>query len=316
VVKYNNFLGLTASFERQDGRHDLILNYTKIVDNIPLSEGLKNGWVDEFTIIKVPVTLTKKEQNKLDNINEEYQEVVTALPGKNPLKSASFFISYLDLKKWVIGKKTKQVKFIKGLEKKFEANHIPKKDWNKWIDDYFIRPTTTHEYFQNALLAKKFYKLVGQRKSLLYNVEDKLKKTLILAEKYDKEYKFILSREIKFIKEVQKLLPKNTSKMYHSKLSKKDNDTNFDIFDDGRTKVRTLLSVKALNEGVNIPKLSTLIISSYTATVLDKIQIFGRALRKYKNKKVTMIYLYVPNTQEEKWLNTILANEKVLKLKL
>jgi len=38
-----------------------------------------------------------------------------------------------------------------------------------------------------------------------------------------------------------------------------------------------------------------------------------RALRKYIDKKVTIIYLYVPGSQEETWLNKILVNEKVIK---
>jgi DNA or RNA helicases of superfamily II len=45
------------------------------------------------------------------------------------------------------------------------------------------------------------------------------------------------------------------------------------------------LSVKSLIEGIDIPKLSVSIITSFTSSRIDKTQIWGRTLRKYKIKE-------------------------------
>lgn len=313
-VKKEKFLGLTASFERNDDRHELILEHTKIIDVVTLTEGLKNKWVDPFEIIKIPIELTTQEKTKLKKINTRYEDVVQEMPGANPMKAAKHWISFLDKKKWVVGKRSKQAMFIKAIENELKRQGINGEKAKLILKNGFESPSKDHPNFANAKLGKEYFRLVNKRKSLLYNAANKLPKTLELIEQYKDEYKFVLSREIKFIEAIKEELPDNEARVYHSKISNKVRDANMKRFDDGRTKVKTLLSVKALNEGVDIPKLSTLIIAAYTSTMIDKVQIFGRALRKYIDKKVTIIYLYVPGSQEETWLNNILRNEKVIKL--
>ena len=57
-VKYRYILGLTATFSRLDGKHELISKYCPIIDVIPLAEALVKGWVSPYTeyevIIDVP----------------------------------------------------------------------------------------------------------------------------------------------------------------------------------------------------------------------------------------------------------------------
>ena len=43
VVKYKYVLGLTATFERLDGRHELLTPYVPICDTVTLSDALANG---------------------------------------------------------------------------------------------------------------------------------------------------------------------------------------------------------------------------------------------------------------------------------
>lgn len=42
-VKYDFFLGLTATLERLDGREELLSLYTKVIDVITTEEAIKNG---------------------------------------------------------------------------------------------------------------------------------------------------------------------------------------------------------------------------------------------------------------------------------
>jgi superfamily II DNA or RNA helicase len=43
LVRYRYVLGLTATFERLDGRHELLTPYIPICDVITLQDALKNG---------------------------------------------------------------------------------------------------------------------------------------------------------------------------------------------------------------------------------------------------------------------------------
>jgi len=306
-VEKNKFLGLTASLERADGRHELITQHASVIDEISLKEGLDSKWVDPFEVIKIPIELTKAEQINLDKINKRYEEVVEKLPGKNPMKAAKLWIAYLDQSKWVVGKQTKKVYFKTTLiNTLLTSKGVPRADTSRIIAKYFDKPGTDHAYFQHALLGKEFYRLVNKRKTLLYNAHNKVPRALELIEQYANEPKFVLSREIKFIEKLMDKLDPDTARLYHSKLTPKERKENLALFMADDNDIDTLLSVKALNEGTDVPKLSTLIVTSYTASQIDKIQIFGRALRKFKNKKVTIMYFYVPGTQEETWLNNIL----------
>lgn len=310
VVKYNKLLCLTATTERADEKHEIILKYAQLMDDVTLEEGLNEGWVDPFEVITIPVQLTEEERIKLDKINRTYENLKKELGFGNPMKNADFYIKYLDIKKWVIGKKTGKVQFLISIKEQITAK-ISNERFNELIDKYYDRPTRTHEYFKKANAARKFFNTVAERKNLLYNAQNKLSKTVELFEEYRTQYKFIFAQRIEFLDQLYKLLPEDEVRIYHSKIKKKDKDKAFKEFNDGRTKIKTLLSIKSLVEGTDIPKLSVSVITSFTSSQVDKVQTWGRTMRKYKNKKAIIIYLYVPNTQEEIWLNKIINNRNV-----
>ncbi len=305
VVKYNKLLCLTATNERADEKHELILKYAPLMDDVTLEEGLKEGWVDPFEVIKIPVELTEKEQIQLNLINNEYEQLKKTLGFGNPMKNANFFIQYLDVRKWVIGKKTGKVLFKETIRIKLEKK-VSDEKFKEILYRYFDVPTKRHEYSIKAQAARKFFNVVSRRKKLLYSAENKLSKVLELFEQYRTQYKFVFAQRIEFLEQLGKLLPEDEIRLYHSKMTKKKRNEAFNTFNDGRTKVKTLLSVKSLVEGVDIPKLSVSIVTSFTSSQIDKVQTWGRTMRKYKDKKAIIIYLYIPGTQEEVWLNKIL----------
>lgn len=57
MVGYRYILGLTATFERLDGREKIMEKYCPIIDRISLIEALSNHWVSEFTEYKVLINL-------------------------------------------------------------------------------------------------------------------------------------------------------------------------------------------------------------------------------------------------------------------
>lgn len=48
-IKYKLILGLTATFERLDGRDKLIAKYCPVIDEITISECISKGWLSDYT---------------------------------------------------------------------------------------------------------------------------------------------------------------------------------------------------------------------------------------------------------------------------
>ena len=67
-TKYKLILGLTATFERLDGRHEILAKYAPICDTITMEDALLNGWVSKYkdyvVIIDVNDIETYKEYNR------------------------------------------------------------------------------------------------------------------------------------------------------------------------------------------------------------------------------------------------------------
>ena len=58
-------LGLTATYERLDGREKIILDkFCPVIDEIPLEEAEKNGWVSPYKEYKVMIDVDLTEYNK------------------------------------------------------------------------------------------------------------------------------------------------------------------------------------------------------------------------------------------------------------
>lgn len=65
-VKYKLILGLTATFNRLDGKHTIIEKYCPVVDRLTLFECQANGWISNYKEYQVLI--------EVDNI-EEYKEL-------------------------------------------------------------------------------------------------------------------------------------------------------------------------------------------------------------------------------------------------
>jgi len=212
TIKYTHILGLTASIERSDGRHTLLLDKLPILDNVPLEEGLEKGWIDPFECIKIPIELNDSEKINLNKFNIILEDLKEKLGSNKPMQAAKFYKNFLNLNKWCYGNKTGKVHFVKTLE-----NEIGKEKLDLLFDKYFIRPDKNHPYFIKSHIAKKYLQNVGKRAELLYNVENKLYKTLELLEQYDDEYKFVFAQRIEFLEKLGSMLPENTFGLYQSR---------------------------------------------------------------------------------------------------
>lgn len=71
TVKYNYVLGLTATFERLDGKHKTVEKYCPICDNIPITECLINNWISSYKLYQVLIDVDDIEVYK--EYNKQFQ---------------------------------------------------------------------------------------------------------------------------------------------------------------------------------------------------------------------------------------------------
>ena len=72
-------LGLTATLEREDGLHDIILDYLEVIDEVTVDDCLEAGWIAPYTVYNVAVPLPKDEQTAYDKANNTFKHFAAVL---------------------------------------------------------------------------------------------------------------------------------------------------------------------------------------------------------------------------------------------
>ena len=145
------------------------------------------------------------------------------------------------------------------------------------------------------------WKYVQQRRNLLAMADAKFKATLEMLP-YFRDSKGILFSE--FQESADKLTKDIGLKCisYHSGLSKKEREKNFQLYLAKIGQVKYISTVKALNEGANIPDLQFSIILSSSSKERELIQRLGRIIRVEEHKNAILVRFYIKNSQEQKWI--------------
>jgi superfamily II DNA or RNA helicase len=140
---------------------------------------------------------------------------------------------------------------------------------------------------------------VKKRRNILINASNKLVAIREIRKKFKSHKTLVFCESIDFATLVNKSISKST--IYHSKLTPKVKSQSLTDFKDGT--INTMIAVKSLNAGVDIPDCSLGIVASGNSKVIDDIQRVGRVIRSSDNKKEAIfINLYIPKTQDEVWL--------------
>lgn len=160
--------------------------------------------------------------------------------------------------------------------------------------------------------ARACYKAMMERKKFLSEHQRKLD---IAKELIDKSTDKVITfgSNIETVKRLTELLGK-TSKSYHSQQTKKVREKIIENFNKPDSKIRTLNSARALDEGADIAGLTIAIVLSRTSTKRQNTQRMGRVLRAAPGKIATIVNIYFEDTQDEKWLNKqteMLSTKKV-----
>lgn len=149
--------------------------------------------------------------------------------------------------------------------------------------------------------AAAYYNAMRKRKDICLNNVNKVQAVKDIIDHLEDRNGLIFSANTKFADMIQEVLGP-IAMTFHSKLKKKELDYVMKRFKDKRTKVRFLSTVKALNEGLDVPGACLGIVSGGTSSRIAFIQQLGRIVRFVEGKKAIMINLYTPETQEEAWL--------------
>lgn len=71
-IKYKIILGLTATFNRLDGRDAIVSKYAPVVDTITLQEAIQNGWLSSYVEYKILIEVPDIEEYR--ELNRRFNE--------------------------------------------------------------------------------------------------------------------------------------------------------------------------------------------------------------------------------------------------
>lgn len=320
LVKYKWILGLTATIERLDGKEAILKKFCPIADEISHEECVLNGWVSETIEINLSVPLSRKEVEEMEIIDKSIRYYMARFGDFDIMRSCMILEnakSYARMyyKSEDPNEKAKEIlvwaiqgnRFIKKRQE-FLYNTQRKIDVSAFLIKELGLKTIT--FSQSTAFADSLTKSLGKSAvSFHSNLEPKIIvttktkefKTLVAAKKYSSLYpnSKIVSKDTHVVEWQEN---KKVGKKYLL-------DDALKKFKDNRTGVTTICTAKSLDQGADIPDAELGLEAARTSNPTQRRQRRGRICRKftYKNgKEKTGVYisLYIPNTQDEKWLRS------------
>lgn len=216
-IKFKVILGLTATFERADGRDKILAKYAPPVDTVSLKEAVENGWLSKF--VEYKVLIDPPDLDVYQKINREFQEHF-AFFGQN------FELAMSCATQWQV--RLNEAKRRVGVNEKGEPN-----DWHDMNKQLMIH-------------AAGFSRTLQARKKYIYGHQKKLEiATLILQHRLDKKC-ITFSQTIAMAEELAKT--SGIGKVYSAKDTGKKGRQTLEEFK--AQELGTLHAIYKLNEGL------------------------------------------------------------------
>jgi len=147
--------------------------------------------------------------------------------------------------------------------------------------------------------AAQFFNAIRQRKQVVQHAENKLEAAKEIVDYHieDKILTFGGTNEFTNL-----MADRLGGTAYHSGKTIAKRKKILEAFNRSSTSV--LCSTKALNQGFDVPDVGVGIIAGLESKTLSMIQRVGRLIRFKEGKRGRIYILYVPDSQEEKWLES------------
>lgn len=263
-VNYKYILGLTATFERLDGKHELIQKYCPVIDEVTLIEAKINHWIAEYKEYLVIL-----ETDDID-IYKEYN--------KSFITSFEFFNFDWNLAMDQIGPTgyKAQIKYRDKLCPNGSAEDKKKT----------LQSIKYH--------AANFMRMIQKRKAYINNHSKKVEIARQIIEARNNSKIITFSNNIKMAESIGM-----GGQVYTGKDSKKKARANLEEFNE--VKVGLIHSVAKLNEGADIKGLNVGIILGLDSSEIKAVQRRGRCIRFEKGKTAEIFNLVIDSTVEMEW---------------
>jgi superfamily II DNA or RNA helicase len=263
-VKYKLILGLTATFERLDGKHILMQKYCPIVDNIPFLECLVNGWVSEYKEYQVLINVDDIDYYK--SLNKEW------------IQHFEFFQFDFGLAMSMVNKD--------GWKNKLAyRDRLYRGD-----DENMKKQVLGAINFHSA----GFIRTMTARKKFINNHPKKIEIARKIIEARSNK------KIITFSNNVQMAEAIGIGEVYTGRISKKRSATMIEDFNNSENGV--LNTCAKANEGLDVRGLSVAIILGTDSSETKARQRRGRTVRKEEDKVAEVFYIVIKDTVEEKWV--------------
>jgi superfamily II DNA or RNA helicase len=260
-VKYKLILGLTATIERLDGKHEIIEKHCPVIDSISIELAKASGWVSDF--VEYQVIISPKDIDLYKQYNKEFTE------------HFEFFNYDFGLLQSMLG-----------------ANGFINRA--KYRDEICQNESERKEVFKAITYhATAAMRALQSRKKFIYNHPEKLEVARKIIEARSDKKIITFSANVKMAESV------GIGYVYTGKEGKKKNRMTIEEFsalDKG-----VLNSCQLANEGLDCSGLSVGIVMGLDSSPIKSTQRTGRVIRKEGNKFAEMFTLVLENTVECEW---------------
>ena len=274
TVKYSIILGLTATFERLDGKDEIIKKKCPIVDTISVEDAISNNWLSDYK--EYEVLIEPEDIEVYRTVNKEFYDHFAYF-------NYNFTLAMSCATDW-----QQRAKLAK--EKCSEDRTEDFKTVNKQI----------------LVHAMGFSRTLQARKKYIYNHPRKIELTnLILEHRQDKKC-ITFSSTVAMAERIKYGL------VYSGKDTVKKGRMNLQDFiqQDGGV----LNTVMKLNEGFNCPDISVSVILGFNSSPTTKKQRIGRVIRKKEGKVAEVFTLVLKGTVEEAWFDKSTSSGKYISI--
>lgn len=167
---------------------------------------------------------------------------------------------------------------------------------SKWMHCY--NPKTKQFTGRKGMLA------ITRRKKLLSRIEEKKWKILEILSQHEGERVILFSESVQAIEEIKQFLAEHKirSETFHSHI---EPWRKMEILQDWGRGFDVLLSVRALEEGLDVEEVAVAILITSGKSKRQFIQRIGRIIRRVEGKVAKFYVVYCPETVEETYLTTI-----------